>query len=75
MLGYQTNWADIRPKNPTGVDPTDAQWKELSEIMKEKKHFSFFDMVRFLSFPLNTYLNYLRRRTDTRIGIPRFRIG
>jgi len=31
--------------NPTGVDPTDAQWKELSDLMKEKKHFSFFDMA------------------------------
>jgi aspartate aminotransferase len=31
--------------NPTGVDPTEAQWKELSEIVKEKKHFPFFDMV------------------------------
>lgn len=31
---------------PTGVDPTHEQWKELSEIMKEKKHFPFFDMVR-----------------------------
>ena len=33
---------------PTGVDPTHDQWKELSEIMKEKKHFPFFDMVRRL---------------------------
>lgn len=31
--------------NPTGVDPTEAQWKELSELVKEKKHFPFFDMV------------------------------
>ncbi|OXB34112.1 aspartate aminotransferase, mitochondrial [Cryptococcus neoformans] len=31
--------------NPTGVDPTEAQWKELSDIVKEKKHFPFFDMA------------------------------
>ncbi len=29
--------------NPTGVDPTEAQWKEMAEIMKEKQHFPFFD--------------------------------
>ena len=32
-------------QNPTGVDPTEAQWRELSDVMKEKKHFPFFDMV------------------------------
>jgi aspartate aminotransferase len=32
-------------QNPTGVDPTEEQWKELSDICKEKKHFPFFDMV------------------------------
>jgi aspartate aminotransferase len=31
--------------NPTGVDPTQAQWKELSSLMSEKKHFPFFDMA------------------------------
>nr|WPS94675.1 aspartate aminotransferase [Naematelia aurantialba] len=31
--------------NPTGIDPTEEQWKELSEIMKQKQHFSFFDMA------------------------------
>ncbi|KAK0519369.1 aspartate transaminase aat1 [Tilletia horrida] len=31
--------------NPTGVDPTQAQWKELSNIIKEKGHFPFFDMA------------------------------
>ncbi len=34
---------------PTGIDPTEAQWKELSEIVKEKKHFPFFDMVSYQS--------------------------
>jgi len=29
--------------NPTGVDPSPQQWKELSDICKSKGHFSFFD--------------------------------
>ena len=29
--------------NPTGVDPTREQWKELSKIIRAKKHFPFFD--------------------------------
>ena len=29
--------------NPTGVDPTQAQWKELAVLLKEKSHFPFFD--------------------------------
>jgi aspartate aminotransferase, cytoplasmic len=29
--------------NPTGVDPTRDQWKELANIIREKKHFPFFD--------------------------------
>ncbi|KAH0531974.1 hypothetical protein TsFJ059_000730 [Trichoderma semiorbis] len=29
--------------NPTGVDPTLDQWKELAVIIREKKHFPFFD--------------------------------
>jgi len=31
--------------NPTGVDPTQEQWKELSDVVKEKKLFPFFDMA------------------------------
>lgn len=31
--------------NPTGVDPTQEQWKELSDIVKEKQLFPFFDMA------------------------------
>ena len=31
--------------NPTGVDPTLTQWKEISQTMKEKKHVAFFDMA------------------------------
>ena len=29
--------------NPTGVDPTQSQWREIAEVMREKRHFPFFD--------------------------------
>lgn len=29
--------------NPTGVDPTEDQWREIAKIMKAKSHFPFFD--------------------------------
>ncbi len=29
--------------NPTGVDPTADQWQQISDIMKQKKLFPFFD--------------------------------
>jgi aspartate aminotransferase len=29
--------------NPTGVDPSLAQWKEISALMKRKRHLAFFD--------------------------------
>ncbi|KAJ3237501.1 Aspartate aminotransferase, cytoplasmic [Chytriomyces hyalinus] len=29
--------------NPTGVDPTQDQWKHIAAVIKEKKHFPFFD--------------------------------
>ncbi|TYJ56544.1 hypothetical protein B9479_002791 [Cryptococcus floricola] len=32
-------------QNPTGIDPTQEQWKELSEIVKSKKHLALFDMA------------------------------
>jgi aspartate aminotransferase, mitochondrial len=31
--------------NPTGVDPTMEQWKEIEAAVKEKEHFAFFDMA------------------------------
>ncbi|TFY78785.1 hypothetical protein EWM64_g5223 [Hericium alpestre] len=31
--------------NPTGVDPTPEQWKEISNVVKEKGLFPFFDMA------------------------------
>jgi len=29
--------------NPTGVDPTEAQWNKLAELVKAKKLYTFFD--------------------------------
>jgi aspartate aminotransferase len=31
--------------NPTGVDPTPEQWKEISEAVKAGGHYAFFDMA------------------------------
>lgn len=31
--------------NPTGVDPTKEDWKQISDAIKEKEHFPFFDMA------------------------------
>jgi aspartate aminotransferase len=31
--------------NPTGVDPTQDQWKEISSAVKAQGHYSFFDMA------------------------------
>ncbi|XP_052876426.1 aspartate aminotransferase, mitochondrial-like isoform X1 [Gossypium arboreum] len=31
--------------NPTGVDPTDEQWLEISSLFKVKNHFPFFDVA------------------------------
>lgn len=31
--------------NPTGVDPTPEQWRKISEVVKSKGHFPFFDMA------------------------------
>lgn len=31
--------------NPTGVDPTQAQWREISNAVKEANHYAFFDMA------------------------------
>ncbi|KAG6878686.1 hypothetical protein C0993_011501 [Termitomyces sp. T159_Od127] len=29
--------------NPTGVDPTEEQWKAIADVMLAKKHYAFFD--------------------------------
>lgn len=31
--------------NPTGVDPNPEQWKELSNLIKKRNLFPFFDMA------------------------------
>lgn len=31
--------------NPTGIDPTEQQWKEISEAVKAGGHYAFFDMA------------------------------
>jgi len=31
--------------NPTGVDPTEQQWMQISDAMKEGGHYAFFDMA------------------------------
>ena len=31
--------------NPTGVDPTPEQWKEMAKILKEREHLAFLDMA------------------------------
>ena len=31
--------------NPTGIDPTEAQWRQISDVVKEMGHYSFFDMA------------------------------
>jgi aspartate aminotransferase len=31
--------------NPTGVDPTPEQWKEIAAAIEKKRHFTFFDMA------------------------------
>lgn len=31
--------------NPTGIDPTPEQWKELSDLIKERSIYPFFDMA------------------------------
>ncbi len=31
--------------NPTGIDPTEAQWRQISNVLKEGQHYAFFDMA------------------------------
>lgn len=31
--------------NPTGVDPTQDQWQKIAQVIKQKGHFTFFDMA------------------------------
>ena len=31
--------------NPTGIDPTEDQWRKISDMVKECEHYPFFDMA------------------------------
>ena len=31
--------------NPTGIDPTEEQWRQISKVIKEGQHYAFFDMA------------------------------
>lgn len=31
--------------NPTGIDPTEDQWRQISDVVKQKNHYPFFDMA------------------------------
>ncbi|KAL9128306.1 MAG: hypothetical protein Q9217_002984 [Psora testacea] len=31
--------------NPTGIDPTEEQWRQISDVIKERNHYPFFDMA------------------------------
>ena len=31
--------------NPTGIDPTQAQWRQISDAIKKNQHYAFFDMA------------------------------
>ncbi|KAG0170259.1 aspartate transaminase aat1 [Apophysomyces sp. BC1034] len=52
--------------NPTGVDPTQAQWDEISQVIKEREHFAFFDMAYqgFASGDCNRDAYALRKFVD-----------
>ncbi|KAI9820681.1 MAG: aspartate transaminase aat1 [Pycnora praestabilis] len=68
-LDFQGMLADIKasPKgsmfllhacahNPTGIDPTEAQWLQISDAVKEGQHYAFFDMA---------YQGFASGNTDT----------
>ena len=31
--------------NPTGIDPSQEQWRQISDVVKQKEHYPFFDMA------------------------------
>lgn len=35
-------------QNPTGIDPTQEQWRELEEVVRARKHLPLFDMVSIM---------------------------
>jgi len=56
--------------NPTGVDPTFEQWKQISEIVKAQGHIAFFDVAYqgFATGDLDSDRKSLRYFTD--LGLP-----
>ena len=36
--------------NPTGIDPSREQWEQIADLVTEKNHLPFFDVVRVPSF-------------------------
>ncbi|KAI8384698.1 aspartate aminotransferase [Radiomyces spectabilis] len=52
--------------NPTGVDPTQEQWNQIAEVVKERDHFVFFDMAYqgFASGDCNRDAYALRKFVD-----------
>lgn len=44
--------------NPTGIDPTPAQWQQISELCKAKGHLPFFDVAYqgFATGEVNSHL-------------------
>ena len=41
-------------QNPSGVDPTKEQWREIFDMIKKKKHYVFFDSA-YQGFASNDY--------------------
>jgi aspartate aminotransferase len=52
--------------NPTGMDPSQSQWKDILSVVQKKKHFPFFDMAYqgFSSGDLNKDAYALRLFAD-----------
>jgi aspartate aminotransferase, cytoplasmic len=57
--------------NPTGVDPTEAQWKEIAQVMKSMQLFPFFDCAYqgFASGSLSTDNFAIRHFIDQGFGM------
>lgn len=57
--------------NPTGVDPTKEQWKQISDLFLAKKHFAFFDCAYqgFASGDLDQDAWAVRHFVDRRIPL------
>ena len=57
--------------NPTGVDPTREQWKEIAKVMLDKKHYAFFDCAYqgFASGDLDNDAWAVRYFVDARVPL------